>query len=141
MALGAVLPEFIDSNLNSSLSLALHSRDKVINMNSLAKSVALARALPSASGAARRAMADGASASKAKAGGSSIVQRLTAFSVGVAAASAFYYVQLHQDIWDSTVKIEKALSEVKLEAIHEIESLRHTVAVLEKEVDILKSKA
>ena len=31
-------------------------------MNSLAKSVALARALPSASGAARRAMADGASA-------------------------------------------------------------------------------
>ena len=109
--------------------------------HSLMKSAARARAMPSVPGAARRAMADGASASKAKTGGSSIVQRITAFSVGVATASAFYYVQLHQDIWDSTVKIEKALSDVKLDAIHETESLRHRVAVLEKEVDILKSKA
>jgi hypothetical protein len=72
--------------------------------------------------------------------GSSFVQRFTAFCVGVAGASTFYYIQLHQDIWDSTVKIEKSLSDLKLDAVQETASLRHRVAVLEKEVAKLKSK-
>jgi hypothetical protein len=74
-------------------------------------------------------------------GGSSIVQRFTAFCVGVAGASGFYYIQLHQDIWDSTVKIEKSLSDLKLDAVQETASLRYRVAVLEKEVAKLKAKA
>jgi cell division protein FtsB len=77
----------------------------------------------------------------AASGGSSITQRFTAFCVGVAGASAFYYVQLHQDIWDSTVKIEKSLSDLKLDAVQETASLRYRVAVLEKEVAKLKAKA
>ena len=88
----------------------------------------------------RRAMADGTASAKKSGGSSSFLQRISAFGVGIATASCFYYIQLHQDIWDSTVKIEKALSEVKLDAIQEAESLRHRVSVLEKEVAILKSK-
>lgn len=76
----------------------------------------------------------------AKSTGSSVAQRFTAFCVGAAGASAFYYFQLHQDIWDSTVKIEKSLSALKLDAVQETASLRHRVAVLEKELAILKSK-
>ena len=88
-------------------------------------------------GATTRFMATDSAAS----GGSSITQRFTAFCVGVAGASAFYYVQLHQDIWDSTVKIEKSLSDLKLDAVQETASLRYRVAVLEKEVAKLKAKA
>ena len=75
-----------------------------------------------------------------KSSGSSVAQRFTAFCVGAAGTSAFYYVQLHQDIWDSTVKIEKSLSALKLDAVQETASLRHRVAVLEKELAALKSK-
>jgi len=89
-------------------------------------------------GATTRFMATETSAAS---GGSSITQRFTAFCVGVAGASAFYYVQLHQDIWDSTVKIEKSLSDLKLDAVQETASLRYRVAVLEKEVAKLKAKA
>ena len=91
-------------------------------------------------GATTRFMATETSAASGS-GGSSITQRFTAFCVGVAGASAFYYVQLHQDIWDSTVKIEKSLSDLKLDAVQETASLRYRVAVLEKEVAKLKAKA
>jgi len=40
----------------------------------------------------------------------------------------------------STVKIEKSLSDLKLDAVQETASLRHRVAVLEKEMAQLKSK-
>ena len=89
-------------------------------------------------GFAAESGAGGASAAPVKRGGSSIVQRVVAFSCGAAVASAFYYFQLHQDIWDSTVKIEKALSNLKLDSVQEHNHLKHRVAVLEKEMELLK---
>lgn len=50
------------------------------------------------------------------------------------------YVQLHQDLFESTAKIEKAISSLKKDVVDVNTSLRSRIAMLEEEVAVLKAK-
>ena len=66
--------------------------------------------------------------------------RLTGFATGIAFASLVFYYQLHQDIWESTAKVEEALSSFQESSVEENSLLRHRVSVLEKELALMKAK-
>lgn len=73
-------------------------------------------------------------------GSGGLGKRISGFAFGVAFASVGFYYQLHQDVWSSTAKIEEALSTFQKSSIEENSLLRHRIAVLEKELSILKAK-
>jgi hypothetical protein len=87
---------------------------------------------------AKKDVAQAAPAASTSSGG--FGKRISGFAFGVAFASVGFYYQLHQDVWSSTSKIEEALNTFQESSIEENSILRHRVAVLEKELAIIKAK-
>ena len=98
----------------------------------------LAHSLPR--NGSKRLLATEAVQSSSPSGSGGVGKRISGFAFGVAFASVGFYYQLHQDVWSSTAKIEEALNTFQESSIEENSLLRHRVAVLEKELSILKAK-
>ena len=96
----------------------------------------------SAASSASTSTAAPAQSAAASAGGGQrigIIPRVSAFLAGVGCTCVASYVQLHEDIWESTIKVEKALADLRSQSVEEVAHLRLRVSTLEKEILVLKA--
>lgn len=82
----------------------------------------------------------GSANSAASGSGVGIIPRVSAFLAGVGCTCVASYVQLHEDIWESTLKVEKALADLRTQSVEEVAHLRLRVSTLEKELLVLKAR-